>query len=62
MRRKFEPMKALIQKAIEDLAKLKQTELLCDIFDLYFIEQVEKMRANDDEIKLVEDAYLYNLC
>ena len=61
MRRKFEPMKALIKTAVEDLAKLNQSELLCDIFDLYFIEQVQKMRANQDEINLVEDVYFFNL-
>jgi hypothetical protein len=61
MRRKFEPMKALIHQAITDLSKLNQKELLCDIFDLYFIEQVKKMRKDQDEIDMVEDAFLFNI-
>lgn len=61
MRRRFEPMKALIQTAIEDLSKLNQKELLCDIFDLYFIEQVQKMRKDQEEIELVEDEFLYKM-
>lgn len=54
-------MKALIHQAITDLSKLNQTELLCDIFDLYFIEQVKKMRKDQEEIDMVEDEFLFNI-
>ena len=62
MRRRFTELKALIKKAITDLGTLNQTKLLCDVFDIYFLEHVLKMTANADEIKLVEDEFLYEIC
>ena len=54
MRRRFTELKALIKKAITDLGTLNQTKLLCDVFDIYFLEHVLKMTANAEEIKLVD--------
>jgi len=62
MRRRFKEMKELIEKAINDLGAKKEAELVVVIFEIYFKEHVLKMRGSDDDIKLVEDEYLYKLC
>ena len=41
---------------------MKQGELLCDIFDLYFCEHVKKMNSNSEEVAQCEDVFLYRLC
>jgi len=33
-----------------------------DIFEIYFNEHVLKMRSNEQDIKTVEDEYLFKLC
>ena len=33
-----------------------------DIFEIYFNEHVQKMKGSQDDIKLVEDEYLYKIC
>lgn len=62
MRRRFKEMKDLIEKAINDLGAKKEAELVVDIFEIYFKEHVLKMRGSDDDIKLVEDDYLFKIC
>ena len=62
MRRRFKELKDLIKKAITDLGSLKQTKLLCDVFEVYFTEHVMKMRSSPADIKEVEDEFLYELC
>lgn len=55
-------MQALIQKAIDDLGGADQKQLVCDVFELYFNEHVLKMRKSDEDIKLAEDQFLYQIC
>jgi hypothetical protein len=62
MRRRFKEMKELIEKAINDLGAKKEAELVVDIFEIYFKEHVLKMRGSEDDIKLVEDEYLFKMC
>ena len=59
MRKRFPEMQGLITKSITDLGELKQNELVGDIFEIYFNEHVKKMRSNEEEIKLVENEYLF---
>lgn len=33
-----------------------------DVFEIYYKEHVQKMKGSDDDIKKVEDKYLYDLC
>lgn len=62
MRRKNKEMKDLMRQAVDDLGKIGQKTLVGDIFEIYFIEQVQKMRASSEEIAEFEDKYLYELC
>ena len=62
MRKRFVELKALIKKAIIDLGGLNQSKLLCDVFEIYFNEHVLKTRNTPQEIKEVEDEFLFEMC
>jgi hypothetical protein len=62
MRRRFKEMQTLIQKAIDDLGAAEQTQLVCDIFEMYFNEHVCKMKKSEEDIKIAEDQFLFQIC
>lgn len=35
---------------------------MCDIFEIYYKEHVQKSKGSDEETAKVEDQYLYDLC
>lgn len=54
-------MQKLIEKSINDLGQRQQSELVGDIFEIYFNEHVLKMQSNDDDIAKVEDEFLFTI-
>ena len=62
MRKRFGELKDLIRKTITDLGGLNQIKLLCDAFEVYFSEHVLKTRNTPEEIKEVEDQFLFEMC
>ena len=62
MRRRFPEMQKLISKAMTDLGTHNQPGMVGDVFEIYYKEHVQKMKGSEDDIKKVEDKYLYDLC
>ena len=62
MRRRFKEMRDLIKKAVDDLSQASQPDLTCDVFEIYYNEHVLKMQGTGEDVSLIEDEYLFNLC